>query len=43
MLQLNNEFEYPKNIDEIKEAFKLNLSIDNGEELDKYQDYMGII
>ena len=35
MLQTNNEFQYPKNIYEIKEIFKFDLSIDNGGELDE--------
>ena len=41
MLQTNNEFQYPKNIYEIKEIFKFDLSIDNGGELDEILELYG--
>ncbi len=41
MLQIKNEFQYPQNIYEIKETFKLDLSIDNGGELDDILESYG--
>ena len=41
MLQIKNEFQYPQNIYEIKETFKLDLSIDNGGELDEILELYG--
>ena len=41
MLQSNNEFQYSKNIYEIKESFILDLSIDNGGELDEILELYG--
>ena len=41
MLEINKESQDPENISEIKETFKLDLSIDNGGELDELLELFG--